>query len=179
MKNTIPMALAVIMLSAACTKIEKAVYNEDNLINGNIPVQISSDTPEVQVYFHIKRVAKIHEKIITDEMGKKNTIELVDEITDRLFIRCIGSSNGYRALYDLEVTCVEGLPQILWNIETRTIAGLDKEIMWIDHSISDYNDPIPIVTVTRFFGQKIAKTTTLSVIYNPLLNSYELIKLIN
>ncbi|MDD3033323.1 MAG: hypothetical protein PHT25_01885 [Bacteroidales bacterium] len=177
MKGKIFALLAVLYISASCTKIERTwVTNEENLpgieINSN-----ENDTPTVEVYFHIKRVVKLHNKIYYDENGIQHLSEEVDEITDRLYIRCIGSSYGFRALYDLEVYCENEPPLLLWNAETRTVKGLNKEIMWIDHCINDYNDPIPIINVTRFFGQKISKTSTQSVVYNPLLNSWELCKM--
>ncbi|MEA5005973.1 MAG: hypothetical protein VB022_06125 [Rikenellaceae bacterium] len=170
--------MVVLYISASCTKIERVLLTEEEIVS-DIIKEDESDTPMVEVYFHIKRVVKIHYKSYYDEFGQKHTREVIDEITDRLYIKCIGFSNGYRALYDLEVYCGNEPPLFLWNEETRTVNGLNKEIMWIDHCISDYDDPIPIINVTRFFAQKISKTTTQSVIYNPLLNSWELCKLGN
>lgn len=169
--------MAVLYISASCTKIERALLTKEVNIPGIVTNNNENDTPTVEVYFHIKRVVKLHNKFYYDENGVKHTSEVVDEITDRLYIRCIGSSYGYRALYDLEIICGNESPLILWNEETRTVAGLNKEIMWIDHCVNDYNDPIPTIVVTRFFAQKISKTTTQSVIYNPLLNSWELYKM--
>lgn len=177
MKIKLLALLAVLFFSASCTKIEKTRVTEEENLSGIVINNNESDTPAVEVYFHIKRVVKLHNKIFYDENGIKHTSEVVDEITDRLYIRCIGSSYGYRALYDLEVYCENEPPLLLWNAETRTVRGLNKEIMWIDHCINDYNDPIPTVNVTRFFGQKISKTITQSVVYNPLLNSWELCKM--
>lgn len=177
MKIKLLALLAVLYISASCTKIERTLVTEEVNLPGIVINSSESDTHTVEVYFHIKRVVKMHSKNYYDENGIQHSTEEVDEITDRLYIRCIGSSYGYRALYDLEVYCENETPLLLWNAETRTVSGLNKEIMWIDHSINDYNDPIPTINVTRFFGQKISKTVTQSVVYNPLLNSWELCKM--
>lgn len=169
--------MAVLYISASCAKIERALVSEERNVTDIVDNRSKNDTPTVEVYFHIKRVVKLHNKIYYDENGIKHLKEEVDEITDRLYIRCIGSSYGYRALYDLEIYCENESPLVLWNEETRTVSGLNKELLWIDHNICDYNDPIPSINVTRFFAQKISKTITRSVIYNPLLNSWELCKI--
>ena len=176
MKIKLLAMLAALCITASCTKIERTRVTEEENLPGNVINSNENDTPTVEVYFHIKRVVKLHEKTYYDEYGIRHSVEEVDEITDRLYIRSVGSSYGYRALYDLEIYCENEPPLFLWNAETRTVSGLNKEIMWIDHCIDDYNDPIPTINVTRFFGQKISKTTTQSVVYNPLLNSWELCK---
>lgn len=51
--------------------------------------------------------------------------------------------------------------------------------MLIDNCIMGYDDPIPQINVTRFEVQRIAETKTENVVYNPLLNSFELVKLLN
>ncbi|EKD32160.1 MAG: hypothetical protein ACD_77C00166G0003, partial [uncultured bacterium] len=82
-------------------------------------------------------------------------------------------------LYDLEVIASDNKPQLLINRDTKTKENLDDNIMWIDNCIMEYDDPIPQINVTRFEVQRIAETKTENVVYNPLLNSYELVKLSN
>ena len=179
MKNTLFTALAILILTVSCTKERQPVIVDIDNTTEKLSENSENDTPQVQVYFHVKRVAKIHVKHLKDDFGKDYTEEIIDEITDRLFIRSIGSSTGYKVLYDLEVIASDNKPQLLINRDTKTKENLDDNIMWIDNCIMGYDDPIPQINVTRFEVQRIAETKTENVVYNPLLNSYELVKLSN
>lgn len=179
MKNTLFTALAILILAVSCTKEKQPVILNLDKITEKVSENPENDTPQVQVYFHIKRVAKIHVKHFKDDYGKDYTEEIIDEITDRLFIRSIGSSTGYKVLYDLEVIANDNKPQLLINGDTKAKQNLNDYIMWIDNYIIGYEDPVPQINVTSFSVERIAETKTENVVYNPLLNSYELVKLSN
>lgn len=179
MKNTLLTALAILILAVSCTKEKQPVILNLNKITEKTSENPENDTPQVHVYFHIKRVAKIHIKHLRDDYGRSYTEEVIDEITDRLFIRSVGSSTGYNVLYNLEVIANDNKPQLLINGHTQAKQNLNDYIMWIDNCIMGYEDPVPQINVTRFEVEKVAETKTENVIYNPLLNSYELVKLSN
>ncbi|HON54483.1 MAG TPA: hypothetical protein PLG03_02915 [Bacteroidales bacterium] len=172
--------LTLIILALSCTKMEQSLSFEKKTSQADSAKnEINPDSKYVQVYFHIKRVAKMHNKISYDEFGRKHVCELADEITDRIYVRCLGSSKGYKVIYDLEVICGNDPTTYLKNVETYVTKGLDNELAWIDHMITNCNDIFPIINITAFHPFKISETGTESVLYNPLLNSCELIKLVN
>lgn len=171
-------ALSAVALSAAsCSKENNPISDVLQNKKEETDTNLCRESPCVQVYFHIKRIAKIHIKLLKDEYGKEYPEEIIDEITDRLYIRYVGYSKGYKVLYDLEVTANDKIPQILVNKESTISCNLNENIMCINNNIFEYYDPVPEINVKRFVAQKIAETNTKEVIYNPLLNSYELVKL--
>jgi hypothetical protein len=179
MKSILYIAFALLILSTSCTKMSRP-----DIVNYSDPEEPVINNPDqdaliVQIYFHIKRVAKIHKKHFKDDFGRECTIEVIDEITDRLYIRSTGVSCGYKAIYDITVLVPCHESQFLLSNEAETKEILDQYIMWIDDNISGYYDPFPIIDVTRFVALKVTETKTVSVIYNPILNSSELVKLIN
>lgn len=165
------------LLAASCTKEKKPILIDSRNTETESRSKLNTDSSRVQLYFHIKRVAKTHIKHLKDEYGKEYSEEIIDEITDRLYIRSIGSSKGYRIIYSLEVTSGEKILQFLVNKKTDILDNLNENIMWIDHSLTTYNDPVPQIHISRFEVIRTEDTTTKDVIYNPLLNSYELVRL--
>jgi hypothetical protein len=172
--------LTLIITALSCTKMEQSLpFEKKTSQTDTAKSEINTDSKCVQMYFHIKRVAKMHNKISYDEFGRKHVCEIADEITDRIHVRCLGSSKGYKVIYDLEAICGNDPATYLKNVETYVTKGLDNELAWIDHIITNCNDFFPIINITAFYPVKTSETCTESVLYNPLLNSCELIKLVN
>jgi len=71
MKNTLFIALAILILTVSCTKERQPVIVDLDNTTEKLSVNSENDTPQVQVYFHIKRVAKIHVKHLKDDFWKR------------------------------------------------------------------------------------------------------------